>query len=174
LKKPSSDAIAHLALLISVIALAVALFEAYNNRQAARAAVKPIVETSFEFNKGGTGWQFDNSGVGPAVIKWFDVFVDGTQVPSWQLVGRALNLSKDSAGYRFIIPAGKTYPAGTTKQLFWVENLNEQETIRRNAARIRFRFCYCSIRDECWIKDTGTAAPAEANCERPRDLSVFN
>lgn len=173
MKKPSSDAIALLALIFSGIALGVALYEAYNNRQTAQATVKPILETSFEFNKNGTGWELHNSGVGPAAIKWFDVLVDGAQVPSWQLVGGALNLSK-GAGYTFIIPTGKTYPAGTSKQLFWVEDGNEQEKIIRNATRVRFRFCYCSIRDECWIKEAGSDVPAEADCDRPRNYSIFN
>jgi hypothetical protein len=90
-------------------------------------------------------------------------------------VGRALGIKK-GVGYTFILPAGGSYSAGETKKFFWldpVKNEEEEKKIKENSGRIGFRFCYCSLQDECWLKES-RKVQQESACKNSRSFSVLS
>jgi hypothetical protein len=162
----SSDAIAKFALILSAVSLTVSSFQAYNNRKTSHAQVKPIVNVSFEYRTEGSGWELRNKGVGPASFKWFQVLVDGVPVPTWDFVPRALEFPED-AHFRFAVPSRGTYSAGEVVKIFWVEPGEADKKLRKGAQRIAFKYCFCSVQDDCWIGEQGHTEAAD-NCPEMR------
>ena len=152
--------------LAGVFTGAVALYAALNESQAVRqqtaASVWPyvqlIVNDSATEEQAQFGLQFSNVGVGPARMRDMQVVIDGETVGSWaELIADQLEtpvrLGKDygkSDVSRRVLAPGETVSAFQTTHRELA--LAMQRAIGGGEAGIRY--CYCSIFDECWIKDT--------------------
>src|SRR6478672_9088219 len=77
------------ATLIAVIALATGAYQAKLSRDQAHASVWPYLLMG---NSGNNGYSFivQNVGIGPALVKRFDVAVDGKAMQDWANVAKAL------------------------------------------------------------------------------------
>src|ERR1700739_2499017 len=78
-----------IATLIGLLAVAVAAYTAYIQRQQVRAQVWPILE----FNTGNApkiNFWVANKGSGPALIRHVVITLDGNPVPDWNVVLRTL------------------------------------------------------------------------------------
>src|SRR5437773_1821977 len=89
--------IAVAALVVSVSAVAVGLYEAQLQRAHGRAEVWPHVEISTFVTPKGASLFVENTGLGPAIIKSVVVTVDGKPRRSWDDVLRALGDSARAA-----------------------------------------------------------------------------
>ncbi len=110
-----------------------------------------------------------NTGVGPARIDTFEVFYQDTPVKNFaQLLKLCCNA--ESGNYSMslvrdeVLPARDeidflTFPAGPNKPDVW-------EALNQKRMGVRVRVCYCSVFDECWVKDSRVARPTPAKqCE---------
>ena len=68
---------------IALCALLLSFYSAFQTRRTARLSVRPYIVMSFYFNKEGAGWTLANGGQGPAIIRSFEVSLDGQRVESW-------------------------------------------------------------------------------------------
>src|SRR5207302_9887258 len=82
--------IAWAALIVSVSAVAVGLYEAQLQRAHDRAEVWPHIEISTYTTLEGASLFIENTGIGPAIVKSVVVTVDGKPRENWPDVMRAL------------------------------------------------------------------------------------
>jgi hypothetical protein len=110
--------------------------------------------------------QMVNAGVGPAVIRYFAVQVDGKPVRSWREFLAAI--SQDEAVRR--APFDEGVIAGSGWVMAPQVPLNAFATatpapvnalVAPEWNRIQISFCYCSIFDDCWLSDWQVALRGE-------------
>ena len=141
--------IALAALVVSVSAVAIGLYEASLQRAHDRAEVWPRVEIStYVTQTGGELW-LQNTGIGPALIKSVVVAVDGKRQRSWDevlrtLYGREPPVHSSSSTVEHALRAGdRTTMVGLAKADmppgFWPW-----------IARVSVRVCYSSVFNEYW------------------------
>jgi hypothetical protein len=98
----------------------------------------------------GTARLIENMGLGPAMIRWFSMSVNGKSVTNWTDFSKAMTLPPD-AKYTFTLPRpGSVYTAGISGILFHLPKGAAADQLRANHGRQLFELCYCSIYEECW------------------------
>lgn len=148
------------AALIGFLALCVSAYTASIQRQQVRAQVWPYLE----------GGNYDedqsfilvNKGVGPAIVRSAQIFIDGKPQPNWNQVLQILGLEPRGFAQSTINPSVLT----PTEQLRAIkfndkEGASEKEKKEQKARWEQFRaqaekrmtidICFCSTLDECWM-----------------------
>ncbi|HET7930600.1 MAG TPA: hypothetical protein VFL63_04320 [Rhodanobacteraceae bacterium] len=135
---------------VGLLALIVAGYTAYIQRQQVSAQVWPYLlwassDTSSDF-------LWVNKGVGPAIVKSTLVLIDGKPQRNWKEVMQSLRIAPPDYGQSTfnhnVISAGETLP--------WIIfKSHDQFQLFRQAARKRmdFKVCYCSTLGDCWVND---------------------
>jgi hypothetical protein len=145
---------------VSLLALAVAVYSAYATRKHNRLSVRPHISLSFNANDKGAGWVRTISGAGPAIINTFEVTVDGKPVQTWDEVLIAFNINPHDTNGKVAIPTPGTYllpSSEATKALLWVESPPAaRAAIVKNADRVQIKLAFCSLYDECWERTSSS------------------
>lgn len=144
-------AAAIIASLVGLLALAVAGYTAYIQRQQVSAQVWPYL--MWASSDTGSDYLWVNKGVGPAIVKSAVVLVDGKPQRNWNAVMHSLQVDPQNYGQSTfnhnVISAGET--------LEWLKFKDHgQFRVFRDAARKRldFKVCYCSTLGDCWVNDS--------------------
>ena len=114
-----------------------------------------------------TSWSIVNAGVGPAKIESAELFWEGRPVHSMrELVEACCGLHESSSddGMTTSNLQGIVLRAGDTLPLLLMKRTPENESVWSRVndlemSRVKFRICYCSVFDECWITDLRTLHP---------------
>jgi hypothetical protein len=161
----SAERMAGVALAVSLLALALSTVDIVETRRANRIAVRPILSASFGYNEAGAGWRLTNKGLGPGSMKWFEVLLDGLPVHTWTELVTKIGLPANQQ-FDFIIPRG-TYTADADIPLLWVAPLDvtARDILMKNSGRVRMTYCFCSMQDECWIRQGPLAPIPVDDCE---------
>jgi len=122
---------------------------------------------TFAWDETIAAWGLVNSGLGPAILRRFEVYVDDKPQPRWAAVAKSLGVKK----YTFNNPAtGAIIPVGSNAELlFSAKRSGGGDALKNNFQRVRMDICYCSLIDECW--ETSTRQPsrkAVKTCRPPR------
>jgi hypothetical protein len=149
--------------LVALCALAVSVYQAMISRQQQRMSVWPYV---MQYNSGRDGGYFrevQNAGVGPALIGWSEVIVDGRPRRTWGDVLRALTRTNDST-FQLVysaLPPGSVLLPGTTQDLIELAPGPFAQAIHASidSGRLVTRVCFCSLYEECWIATSGARKP---------------
>ncbi len=145
------DALAALiAAAIGVLALLVSGYTAYIQRQQVRAQVWPwLVAGNNDLDQ---SLVIYNKGVGPAIVRSAQMFVDGRPQTDWHHVLIALGLPEHGFEQSTINPNVLT-PGEQLKAIKFPEA--ERWLAFRAAAskRLTINVCFCSTLDECWMYD---------------------
>src|SRR4051812_14088475 len=88
------DVIAFASMAIALCSLGFAVYQGSVTRWQQRLSVRPWLAMAFYHNQEGAGWKMSNPGLGPAVVKWFEVRVDDEPKGNWREVVSALGLSR--------------------------------------------------------------------------------
>lgn len=170
-------AIALSAIAISLISLFVAIEHGRTEERLVAASSWPFVTfrtSSNGLRPGGRviDLRLENSGVGPARVRWLRMWLDGRPVRDRaELMGRCCGVpagtGEQQVGRGLVSqnpPVGVLPARDGVDLLAWRELPGDPATWRRlDGARHRLRTqaCYCSVLDECWNSDlTATAEPA--------------
>jgi hypothetical protein len=80
-----SDIVSVVALSVSVVALCISAFQVWETREHDRATVKPLLDFSYETDdyEPQVGLKVKNVGLGPALIRSVQVYVDRKPVAGW-------------------------------------------------------------------------------------------
>lgn len=173
------------AIVLSVCALGVSFYEARLMRAQQSASVWPYLELSRSYftttpnaAQGEDGWQLyfnaQNSGVGPAKVRAFELRVDGTLYPTWGDALIAL-LDVDAAPvYGQSSINGRVVPTGESIRMFETHDPVIARALYEagDAGRIDFNACYCSVFDECWrtsYSGFGQSEPVRSCPQTPPD-----
>lgn len=151
------DALAAIiASLVGLLALLVAGYTAYIQRQQVRAQVWPYLIGGNSGSESSLVWM--NKGVGPAIVRNLEVTVAGKSQRDWQSVERSLGLPS--------LPYGQStlngYVMSPGEKIGWIK-FNDKSGYRAfmSAAKrldMEAVACYCSTLDECWTTELGQFA----------------
>ncbi|HLR86954.1 MAG TPA: hypothetical protein VK064_03635 [Wenzhouxiangella sp.] len=165
---------AFVAALVGMLALLVAAYTAWIQRQQVRAEVWPSLLWMTMDSESRYVWM--NKGMGPALVNSVEVMVDDLPVSSWNDVFHALQF--EPADYGTSTLADNVLAPGET--LPWlVFKKHEDLTEFRSAAsdRVHYRVCYCSTLGDCWINDSrvGSGNPRLETraCPKAADQVLF-
>ena len=154
----------------AALALVVSLWSAYEDRRHKRLSVRPQMTITFIFNATDAGWTLTNSGLGPAIIQRFEVYVDDKPNESWDTFADSLGLTPPRS-FGFGNPASfEIVPAlAPSGWLFTVKAGSGYDVVLKNWERVRMELCYCSLYDECWLVSTRRGSRKTiSSCELPR------
>jgi hypothetical protein len=172
-----------IATLIGCVAVCVAGYTAYMQRQQVRAAVWPILE--FDSGNGPIHFTLANKGVGPAIIKHVILKVDDQPVKNWaevleKILGPGYHPGEESD------MSGRVFSAGESTNVFtphdqannpipfdksnplWVK-------MNKDRLRVSVEICYCSTLDECWTLRASGLTPSTTietrHCPTPSEVT---
>jgi hypothetical protein len=182
-KEPSAprvrnwDALAALiAALIGVFALLVSGYTAYIQRQQVRAQVWPHLLVGNYDPERAIGVL--NKGVGPAIVRSVQVFVDGKPQRTWKTAFEALGLP--SQGFMVSTISNNVVSAGERVVALTVKDEASYRNFRNELGqRFGIEICYCSTLGECWSysdRTQGERASDHAvdSCPRLDGAEAFN
>jgi hypothetical protein len=156
--------IAFSAMVVALCALILSVMAGYATRKHARLSVRPLVTISGTVNEHGSGWSLGNAGLGPALVRWFEVTVDGRAVRNWQEFVQAVGLPQ-AVQFRYWVPQRATaFPPQAPRELFWVQPGPADQALRSTKAKITIHMCYCSFYEECWLATGGPNVPPYQPC----------
>lgn len=147
------DAVAAvIAALVGMLALVVAGYTAYIQRQQVRAQVWPYLMMADSDNSSEYMWF--NKGVGPAQVKSVQVFVNGQPQKNWGAVFGSMRLQDLNYGQSTL--NGDVLSAG--EKLDWLQ-FKEHGDFQRfrestHLMKLDVRVCYCSTLGDCWMNDS--------------------
>ena len=153
MKNPIADKIVSIsAMITAVIAVVIAVVELQTTREFQRLSVEPYLEVSYS-NANVYESLLINTGLGPARIKTVDVNVDGSKVSNWGEAVEKLTEDTDTPIRYGALWNGRRIRAEEQVVLL---HLTENETalkFQKNISKINIEICYCSVYDDCWIKE---------------------
>lgn len=136
--------------LIAVCALVLSIYQGCEQKRFLKISGRPQLMISLYYGKDGAGFELGNNGIGYAILKTFEVLVDGEPRSSWDDVCRALGFAFRPS-YEFLVPHPETFiQPGPSAKVFWIEPGPQSKELLSKVDRISFKVCYCSIFDECW------------------------
>jgi hypothetical protein len=159
------------ALIVAVLALAVSLWSAYEDRRHKRLSVRPQLLISFNYNqtKSEANWILTNSGLGPAIVERFEVYVDDKPQESWEALANAIGFAGPRTFGFSHLYSHQNVPAAFSVNRFNVNSSNGFEAVARNWERVRMEVCYCSLYEECRVVSSRKESERTVrSCELPR------
>ena len=173
-----------IATLIGLLAVCVAAYTAYMQRQQVRAAVWPILEFDSS-NHPDIHFTLTNKGVGPAIIRHVVVNVDGQPVVDWpealqKLVGPGEHPYSESDMSGRVFAGGESMTVFTPRDSENNPILYERSNplyvqMNKDRLRIKVEICYCSTLGDCWtLRGGGKAANVTTEtrrCPTPSDIT---
>lgn len=174
------------AIFISAVSLFVAIEHGKTERNLVAANVWPfpraILSNGYD-TKHSTAIGVSNGGVGPAKIRSFELFYRGVPISSGlDLLRKCCGLGAGNAAVKTAFPNGtsnsivdetvlrpgeenvvlRVAPSATAPQI--TDRLKQVSVL----TQIRFRVCYCSVLDQCWISDLRSLRTVPVNeCRAP-------
>src|ERR1041384_1757014 len=138
------------ALIVGVTAVVVGVYEAWLQRAHDRAEVWPRLEVSTWTADSGATIRLDNTGLGPALVNYISVTVDGRPKSDWRsvlatLYGDSLPAFGQSTVFQRALRPGAEQTmihlsARTVPQNFW-------DWVHRVTVRV----CYASVFGDSWV-----------------------
>lgn len=151
--------LALIAVAVSAISLWVAIGTEQANRRMVAAASWPLLQADTSNLNSTITMSVQNGGVGPAKLKTFELFWNGKAYPG------AHDLLAACCGYQVPASGDTTLTTGGVSgiviragesHIFLAlprreDNADAWQRLDRIRRTLKFRACYCSVFDECWI-----------------------
>jgi hypothetical protein len=148
------------AMFVALSSLAIALYEVRMMREHDRISVWPYV-SAFNSDSGGIyTFNVRNAGIGPALIRSFEVLVDSTPRTKWgdALDAFGIDLQGTPSTYTTFGKGSVLLPGATSTLLSIGPGAPGQAFHHAAQDRMRVRICYCSLYEQCWMLDERKAA----------------
>jgi hypothetical protein len=172
-----------IATFIALLAVGVAGYTAYMQRQQVRAAVWPILE--FDSSNGPIRFTLANKGVGPAIIKHVILKVDNRPVKNWaevleKILGPGYHPGEESDMSGRVFAAGESIavftPHDEARNPIPFDKSNPLwAKLDTDRSRVTVKICYCSTLGECWtLRGGGLTAGTTTQtrrCATPSDMT---
>ena len=156
-----------LAVLMSVVSIFIALHHGQTMEKLVEANSWPNISYTTGNEQAGAPktitLSLRNTGVGPARIDTFEVFYKNKPLADFPQLLKACcdaassNFSMSVVGNE-VLPARDeidflTFSAASNKPDVW-------EALNKRRFDVRVRVCYCSVFDECWVRDSSAPRPS--------------
>ncbi|MBV6653605.1 MAG: hypothetical protein KI786_07615 [Mameliella sp.] len=149
-----------LALVISVLALFVSVYEAQLIRDQQKAMVWPYLTVTSNYSGKGFAFEANNNGVGPALIKSIEVRYQGNPVENFDDLLDHIKPDR-KVGYGSIRMSSfnqTVMKAGEEREIFLMPWEDETRLIVTKMPEVGIKVCFCSVLEDCWIYDSATKA----------------
>lgn len=165
------------AILTSLMALAVSLYETRIMRAWQQASTQPIVEVRLDANLGGDPLTFEfrvrNMGQGAAYIQGIRADVDGEPVEgfgdiltTWNSLPTTEALQTSNRAYvGYLEPGGERIPSTVNVSLITADQASVEQhwtALESLSDKTSIQICYCSVFEQCWINDFQTRNRAQS------------
>lgn len=176
------------ALAVSAISLVIAIHHGHTMQKMAEANARLVQANSWPLLQFTTGnandagqpeitLKIENAGVGPAKLISLEIF-DGEQRIR---TPRDLTTLLDPSAGRPQLSLGLTMPMvlrpGSDSLLVGMKREGQEalwDKLNTKRFELRFRACYCSVFDECWVSDLSTVSPQPVeHCAVSPDTFTF-
>lgn len=146
-------AAAIVASLVGLLALLVAGYTAYIQRQQVRAQVWPWLLGGFSGGNHELIWI--NKGVGPAIIRNVEVSVSGKPQADWEMVFHSLGIQPP----KFFQSTLNDNVISAGEKVDWLQfqNKTDYDQFKLLEPRLHVKVCYCSTLGDCWVADSAVA-----------------
>lgn len=145
---------------VGLLALCVSGYTAWLTRQQVSAQVWPHLITATTSSDKEHDFLVVNKGVGPAIVRSVQVFVDGQPKRTWDDVFAAVDLKFDSTQVNSSTVNQNVISAGELLHALTFTRGEDFLSFVAKSDRIKERICYCSVLDECWLIDKREKAPS--------------
>ncbi|CCQ10044.1 hypothetical protein PALB_9090 [Pseudoalteromonas luteoviolacea B = ATCC 29581] len=148
--------VAFSALMIGLFTAIISVYSAYIDRQYARASVWPKLELYRSYSDSTFSYGIANKGIGPAIINYATVQVDGQFIKHWVDIPEFELITQSHFGTTTMIPGQELLPLKYKGA--------DVVAILALDKRIKIEICYCSIYDECWVTDRTMKTTSVSEC----------
>lgn len=145
-----------LALIISVGAMFISIYEANILKSQQTSMVWPYLDMTQQFDGDGFGIQISNKGTGPAIVTSVQVDYNSSAVENMDVLMDSLN-PKRTFGYDILRNnsiGNQVLMSGETKTIFGLPYTDETRIVLDNLSKVRIRIGYKSVLDEYWFFDS--------------------
>lgn len=146
-------------IVVAACALAITFYQVHVMRTQAAIAVWPHIDQSNYTSPNKYERVISNDGLGPAVIRYLDVEVDGRTVHSWKAAVIHLVAKGSAPGLNFTqsdLPPGTVLLQGKTRTVLDITGAAGGYA-SKHWDSLETRVCYCSLYGECWMSLSGTS-----------------
>lgn len=186
----AESALAIGAVLIAAVSLWVGYDTMHTDRMLLESSSWPYLEVyetdvmppdqTFGANSEGLKLVVANQGIAPAKIELFEVFWKGQpQRSPWQLLASCCSATAEAGGavpndtsLSYSSASGVVLPAGQRIAFFGFGQPQSAaqavKTLRAHLGELSFRYCYCSVFNQCWL----VASPFGHPVFNPQQVSV--
>jgi hypothetical protein len=158
------------ATIIALVALATGIYQARLSHDQAKAAVWPYLIQGHAHNNG-YAYVVQNVGVGPAIIRSFEVEVNGKIAKNWKDVAELMGLTLNWNNKRSTtFQAGLVLPASSpVVELIELPDTADARQFSAHASAMQTKICFCSLYGDCWENrsDAFDSRPVKACKEDP-------
>jgi len=165
-KENADKIIAISATVTAVVALVVAALQVRNEQEFQKLSVEPYLELGNTGNPRINYYAFllINNGLGPAVIKSSEISIDGNPVSDWLeaiTLVNSLDTNDPDLEVQFNysdINIDRRIRAEEVIEIVRIAPYSEVAQRFHNSMtpeRVKYRICYCSIYDDCWVTEYG-------------------
>lgn len=153
---------------VAVAALGTAVYTAWITRQQQRITVWPYVVQQNSDSGGVYRREVVNAGLGPALVRSFELQVDGRAAHDWGPAFRAAGIDTIPAGVltSSLGPGWVLRPGQAVDVLIIPDSAAGTKFHSRAVPHLRTVVCYCSLYGECWNADSRKTQPQRAGCSR--------
>jgi hypothetical protein len=153
------------ALAISALAMLSSMLQFTVQRSQERAAAWPFISLATNYSSEGFAFVVQNKGMGPALVRRVDLFLDDAPVDGWPgvldgLYGVGHPYGWDRVGATDV--QDRVFAPGERVEAFRIPwkapDGSDDPRVREgfgNAGRFAVRVCYCSVLGDCWITREG-------------------
>ena len=145
-----------LAIIISLAAMFISLYEASIMKSQQSAMVWPYLDMSQQYNSDGFAIEISNKGTGPAIITSVQVDYNGLPVESMDVLMDSLNPNR-TFGYDILRNStlgNQVFMSGENRIVFGLPYNDETRIVQSNLGKIRLRIGYKSVLEEHWFFDS--------------------
>ena len=163
-KLPSGLFISIAAIVVSVCALFISVFEVRIMREQQHAQAWPYVEWLPTFTKSGFTVDVENKGVGPALIRDVEISIDGEPIADYDdFLGEILE--RDTGiFYSYSTLSKRVLKPGENVTILKVSNEQDVQKIINTEKSVEMKICYCSVYNTCW-ETTGLESKPVEKCK---------
>ena len=152
-----------LAIIISLAAVFISLYEANIMKSQQSAMVWPYLDMTQRYDSDGFAIEIANKGTGPAIITSVQVDYNGSPVQSMDMLMDSLNPNR-TFGYDILRNSAignQVFMSGETRVTFGLPYNEETRVVQNNLGKIRVRIGYKSVLEEHWTFDSKDGSHAK-------------
>jgi len=162
------------ALLVSVTTVVFLGYQTLLMRTQVEASIWPYVQIATSCCAEGFSINVQNKGVGPAIVKYAYVTVDGKPQRNWNQVITALTGEK-SADFSVDSLTRRVMASNDDFKAVWIKSPDLALKVATEAlkGRLKGEVCYCLVLHQCWLASTNRRVEDRGACPETEPRVTF-